>query len=316
MSVPGSPCSAASRCCLSACPSSSPRTTWSRADTRSRAVCSPRARAVRSPSDKRRLEDGFELSVVVEEYLPRLAARAGAPRWTGTLYAKGQSPFHAAVSRRYFDLLVSRARRVKVVVFGATGVVGTALLPRLASDHEVVAVSRSAREAEPAHPLGRGRCVRPPRTWREQSRARRSSTTSSTPSARGTSSARIGLPRRTSPTRASSAGVEPDRLSRWARRRQSHRLVPPPKPARDRGTPGFRSDPGHDAARRDGRRQGKRGVRDHRRPRRPSAGDDHARAGSRHRLSRSRSTTSPATSPASAGTRPRSAEASTSAGPR
>ena len=37
---------------------------------------------------------------------------------------------------------------MKVVVFGATGVVGTALLPRLAADHELVAVSRSAREAE------------------------------------------------------------------------------------------------------------------------------------------------------------------------
>ena len=50
--------------------------------------------------------DEVELSVTVEEYLPRLAARAGAPWWTGALYAKGQSPFHAAVSRRYFDLLV------------------------------------------------------------------------------------------------------------------------------------------------------------------------------------------------------------------
>jgi hypothetical protein len=40
-----------------------------------------------------------ELSVTVEEYLPRLA---------GTLYAKGQSPFHAAVSRRYFELLTRR----------------------------------------------------------------------------------------------------------------------------------------------------------------------------------------------------------------
>jgi hypothetical protein len=49
--------------------------------------------------------DEHELSVVVEEYLPRLAARAGAPWWTGVLYAKGQSPFHAAVSRRYFELL-------------------------------------------------------------------------------------------------------------------------------------------------------------------------------------------------------------------
>ncbi len=37
---------------------------------------------------------------------------------------------------------------MKVVVFGATGVVGTALLPRLAADHELVAVSRNAREAE------------------------------------------------------------------------------------------------------------------------------------------------------------------------
>jgi hypothetical protein len=51
-----------------------------------------------------------ELSVTVEGYLPRLAARAGAPPWTGMLYAKGQSPFHAAVSRRYFELLLrSRA---------------------------------------------------------------------------------------------------------------------------------------------------------------------------------------------------------------
>jgi hypothetical protein len=50
--------------------------------------------------------DQQELSVTVAEYLPRLAARAGAPEWTGLLYMKGQSPFHAAVSRRYFDLLV------------------------------------------------------------------------------------------------------------------------------------------------------------------------------------------------------------------
>jgi len=48
----------------------------------------------------------YELSVTVEEYLPRLAARVGAPWWTGALYAKAQSPFHTAVSRRYFELLV------------------------------------------------------------------------------------------------------------------------------------------------------------------------------------------------------------------
>ena len=47
---------------------------------------------------------------MVEGYLPRLAARAGAPAWTGMLYAKAQTPFHAAVSRRYFELLLrSRA---------------------------------------------------------------------------------------------------------------------------------------------------------------------------------------------------------------
>jgi hypothetical protein len=45
---------------------------------------------------QRLVEDGHELSVTVEEYLPRLE---------GLLYAKGQSPFHAAVSRRYFELL-------------------------------------------------------------------------------------------------------------------------------------------------------------------------------------------------------------------
>jgi hypothetical protein len=50
--------------------------------------------------------DQQELSVMVEGYLPRLAARAGAPPWTGMLYAKGQSPFHAAVSIRYFELLL------------------------------------------------------------------------------------------------------------------------------------------------------------------------------------------------------------------
>jgi hypothetical protein len=50
--------------------------------------------------------DQQELSVTVEGYLPRLAARAGAPSWTGMLYAKGQSPFHAAVSRHYFELLL------------------------------------------------------------------------------------------------------------------------------------------------------------------------------------------------------------------
>jgi hypothetical protein len=58
---------------------------------------------------QRRADEEVELSVFVEEYLPRLAARLGAPGWTGTLYAKGQSPLHSAVSRHYFELLASRA---------------------------------------------------------------------------------------------------------------------------------------------------------------------------------------------------------------
>jgi hypothetical protein len=56
--------------------------------------------------EQRPAEEGVELVVSVEEYLPRLAARVGAPRWTGLLYARAQSPFHVGVSRRYFESLV------------------------------------------------------------------------------------------------------------------------------------------------------------------------------------------------------------------
>lgn len=56
--------------------------------------------------EQRPAGDGaYELVVSVEEYVPRLAARVGAPRWAGLLYAKAQSPFHVAVSRRYFESL-------------------------------------------------------------------------------------------------------------------------------------------------------------------------------------------------------------------
>ena len=54
---------------------------------------------------QRAVDSAFELSVTVDQYLPRLAARVGAPRWTGVLYVRGQRPFHEAVSRRYFELL-------------------------------------------------------------------------------------------------------------------------------------------------------------------------------------------------------------------
>jgi hypothetical protein len=46
-----------------------------------------------------------ELSVAVDGYAPRLAGPPGEPGLTGALYARGQRPFHLAVSRRYFELL-------------------------------------------------------------------------------------------------------------------------------------------------------------------------------------------------------------------
>jgi hypothetical protein len=60
--------------------------------------------------EQRPAGEGVELSVSVEEYLPRLAARVGAPRWTGLLYARAQSPFHVAVSRRFFQSLARGSR--------------------------------------------------------------------------------------------------------------------------------------------------------------------------------------------------------------
>ena len=42
----------------------------------------------------------------------------------------------------------SRRAGMKVAVFGATGTIGTALLPLLAREHEVVAISRKPREGE------------------------------------------------------------------------------------------------------------------------------------------------------------------------
>ncbi len=55
--------------------------------------------------EQRRRGGEHELSVDVEGYLPRLAPPAGWPSWAGVLYARGQQPFHAAVSHRYFELV-------------------------------------------------------------------------------------------------------------------------------------------------------------------------------------------------------------------
>lgn len=54
--------------------------------------------------EQRRRGAEHELSVHVTGYLPRLAPPTGWPSWAGVLYVRGQQPFHAAVSRHYFEL--------------------------------------------------------------------------------------------------------------------------------------------------------------------------------------------------------------------
>ncbi len=53
--------------------------------------------------------DGVELRSAIADYHPTLAARPGAPAWTGELYDQIQARIHARVSRRYFRHLIGRA---------------------------------------------------------------------------------------------------------------------------------------------------------------------------------------------------------------
>ena len=53
--------------------------------------------------------DGVELQSAIADYYPTLAARPGAPAWTGELYDQIQVRIHARVSRRYFHRLIDRA---------------------------------------------------------------------------------------------------------------------------------------------------------------------------------------------------------------
>ena len=50
-----------------------------------------------------------ELRSAIAGYHPTLAARPGAPAWTGELYDQIQARVHARVSRRYFHRLIDRA---------------------------------------------------------------------------------------------------------------------------------------------------------------------------------------------------------------
>ena len=53
--------------------------------------------------------DGVELRSAIAGYYPTLAARPGAPTWTGELYDQIQARIHARVSRRYFHHLIDQA---------------------------------------------------------------------------------------------------------------------------------------------------------------------------------------------------------------
>ena len=131
-------------------------TTSSRAGTRSDGgllACGPAGRS-RSPSAPTATR--YELSVTVEEYLPRLAARVGAPWWTGVLYAKGQSPFHAAVSRRYFELL-ARGRAREGDASSARPESSAARCCRSSRPTTSSSPSRAPPRRRSGRPLGRGR---------------------------------------------------------------------------------------------------------------------------------------------------------------
>jgi uncharacterized protein YbjT (DUF2867 family) len=89
--------------------------------------------------------DQQELSVTVEGYLPRLAARADAPPLDRHALREGAEPVPCRNRPPLLRTPATEPRFVKITVFGATGVGGQALLPMLA-EHELTAVSRTARE--------------------------------------------------------------------------------------------------------------------------------------------------------------------------
>ena len=156
--------------------------------TRSRAACWRCGPAARSRSRSAPRASEHELSVTVEEYLPRLAARAGAPPVDGRALREGAEPVPC---RRQPPLLrAARAEpaRVRVTVFGATGVVGQALAA--AARRRARGRRRLARPARaPAASAGSSPTPRPATGVAAGARrSATSSTTSFTRSVRATSS--------------------------------------------------------------------------------------------------------------------------------
>lgn len=60
---------------------------------------------------QRRLHDRIRLESAIAAFHPRLAARPGAPAWTGELYKRVQARLHVAISRSYFRELTGGRRR-------------------------------------------------------------------------------------------------------------------------------------------------------------------------------------------------------------
>ncbi len=68
-------------------------------------------RAAGSISFRQVLAERAELASEIQGFYPVLAARLGAPAWTGELYRQVQARLHSYISRRYFRRLVRESNR-------------------------------------------------------------------------------------------------------------------------------------------------------------------------------------------------------------
>jgi uncharacterized protein YbjT (DUF2867 family) len=96
-------------------------------------------------SDRPCLFVGSSLSA--RGFFPRLKVLPGWPRWSGFLYAQLQARLQQSCRTHVRRPARPGGSAVRAAVLGASGVIGRALVPALAREHEVVAVSRNPRDA-------------------------------------------------------------------------------------------------------------------------------------------------------------------------